>query len=213
MIAPSAWAQLQFIKNPFCPSCGTPFPFDVPNGTVCAQCLKEPPDFDGARAALVYDTTARPLVLALKYADRQSLVPLFNTWLTDAGQELITETTLIIPVPMHWRRMVRRKFNQAALLAKALAHAHQKTYAPLWLQRAKHKRPQEGLNREARFKNVKNNFVVPQQFWPQIKDQTVLLIDDVLTTGATANECAAALKKAGAKKVYVLAMARTLGRD
>jgi ComF family protein len=213
MIAPSAWAQLQFIQSPFCKNCGTPFPFDVPNGTVCAQCLKEPPVFDTARAALVYDATARPLILALKYADRQSLVPLFNTWLTDAGQTLLVDCTLIIPVPMHWRRLLRRKFNQAALLAKALAKAHQKTYAPLWLQRATHKRPQEGLNREARLKNVKNNFVVPQKFWPQIKDQTVLLIDDVLTTGATASECAKALKKAGAAKVYVLAVARTLVAD
>lgn len=213
MIAPSAWAQLQFIQAPFCKSCGTPFAFDVPVGTVCAQCLKEPPVFDTARAALVYDSTARPLILALKYADRQSLVPLFNTWLTEAGQQLLAESTLIMPVPMHWRRLLRRKFNQAALLAKVLAYTHQKTYAPLWLQRATHKRPQEGLNREARFKNVKNNFVVPQQFWPHIKGQTVLLIDDVLTTGATANECAIALKKAGASKVYVLAVARTLAQD
>ena len=97
--------------------------------------------------------------------------------------------------------------------SQSLAKTSGKTYAPLWLQRNRHKRPQEGLNREARFKNVRGNFVVPTKFWPQIKGQIVLLVDDVLTTGATAHECAKALKQAGAAQVYVLAVARTLAAD
>jgi ComF family protein len=210
-LCPDCWSSLHFIDQPVCVWCGLPFEVDAGPGTICGACLAHPPHFDKARAIVSYDEISKKPVLALKHADRLDLVPAFAKWLDRAGTPLLAETDLIVPVPLHRRRLWKRRYNQAAELARALARRSGVTYAPLVLERRKHT-PSQGTmtSAEARRKNVRGAFLVPKPARPAVKGKTVLVVDDVLTTGATVSACARALKRAGAKSVFVLALARVV---
>lgn len=206
MVAPDFWRQLTFIEAPFCDTCGLPFNFAAPAGSLCAGCIDMEPDFDRARAAVTYNDASRSLVLALKYGDKLHAVKTFTPWLMRAGAELIACSDVIVPVPLHPRRLWQRRFNQSALIAEALAKETKKTYLPDSLQRKKYTVPQKGLSRAERDRNVKSAFTVPRK--EDIKNKKILLIDDVMTSGATLNACARALKRGGAAGVSVLTIAR-----
>ena len=206
-LSPAFWPQLSFIEEPFCASCGTPFPFDAPSGTLCVRCLEFPPAFDRARAAVIYDDASRKLVLGFKYGDRLQAVHTFAPWMARAGKDLIAEADLIVPVPLHRRRLWQRRFNQSALLAQELAAGAGKTCLPAALLRLRHTVPQKGLNAKDRRQNVKNAFGVNPRHAGALRGKNILLIDDVFTSGATLGECASALKDAGAAKVFVLTIA------
>lgn len=197
---------LRQIAAPLCDCCGIPFAFDVGAGAQCPECLADPPSFDSVRAPLVYDTTSAPLIRSLKFHDRYTGIARATAMMVAALGE--RRADVIVPVPLHWRRLCMRRFNQAALLAHALARATSMPVAAQGLKRVRYTTPQMRLPRAERLKNVRNAFAVPEG--ALVEEKIILLVDDVVTTGATVAACAAALKKAGAAEVHVLALARTV---
>ena len=121
MVSPAFWSQLQFIEDPFCKTCGIPFNFEIVNDALCAACMDMEPRFDRSRSAVTYNEASRKLVLAFKYGDRLHSIHTFAPWMIRAGQALIDETDIVIPVPLHHRRLRERRFNQSALLAEEIA--------------------------------------------------------------------------------------------
>lgn len=211
-ICPRCWRDLRFIRPPLCDRLGIPLPYDAGDQPVSSMALKHPPLYDRARAALAFDGLVRNLVHAFKYADRHEAVPLFTRWMDDAGRALIAEADMIAPVPLHPWRLLRRRFNQSAVLAGRLARAHGKPMA-LDLKRVRHTKQQVGLAFGERRSNVAGAFQVRPKRRAALAGKRVLLVDDVITTGATVEACALALKEAGAEAVDVLAVARVTDPD
>lgn len=190
-------------------------PFDTGETMVSAAAIAAQPRYDRARAVAHYSGNMRKLVHDYKYRDQQDARTLFVTWLANAGHELLRDCQLIVPVPLHRWRLLTRRFNQSALLARQLALSSNGTharYSPDLLIRKRRTKPQVGLTQRQRRDNLAGAFSVPPKHASSIKDQRVLLIDDVITTGATANACARALKASGARQVDVLALAMVVDR-
>jgi ComF family protein len=205
----TCWSKLSFLDGPACACCGLPFPVALEGENLCAVCLARPPAFDQARAILAYDEHSRGAILALKHADRLELVPGFARWLARTGETLIAQSDVIVPVPLHRARLWQRRYNQSAELARKLARGWEREFDPFALVRSR-ATPSQGAmtSAKARRRNVLSAFKVPDP--GRVKGKTVLLLDDVLTTGATAEACARALKRASAAKVNVLALARVV---
>lgn len=207
---PEYWAQLTFIQSPLCTCCGNPFAASAAGDMSCGACLREPPDFTSARAALKYDDASAKMILRLKYADGTILAPLFANWLQQAGAKLIEDSDLIVPVPLHRWRLLKRRYNQAGLLAQRLSQLTKLPHEPFALQRIKATPPQGHKSKAARLDNVQGAFTALSG---KVQGKRILLIDDVLTSGATVNACARALYKGGAAKVHVLTIARVAHTD
>lgn len=212
-VAPEYWASLRFIRAPFCACCALPFPYDAGGGDasrlICGACLDHPPRFRQARAPLVYDDASRRVIMRYKHGDQIQALSVFVPWLQQAGAELIAGADVIVPVPLHRWRLLKRRYNQSALLARALGRAAGKRSCVDGLLRIRPTKPQGKMpNREDRARNVKGVFKVNPARLDMVAGKTVLLIDDVLTTGATLNACADALYAAGAAAVDVLTIAR-----
>ncbi|HEY4941278.1 MAG TPA: ComF family protein [Rhizomicrobium sp.] len=207
----TCWQSIQFLDGPMCDCCGLPFEFDPGGETLCAGCHARPPAYDKARAVMRYDEHSRGPILALKHGDRLDLTPGFTRWLDRGGRALLDEADVILPVPLHPTRLWARRYNQSAELARALARLTGKRCDFLCLTRAR-ATPSQGAMRsaKARRRNMLGAFRVPRHRADAVAGRIVLLIDDVMTTGATAEACARALKRAGATKVFVLALARSL---
>jgi ComF family protein len=210
-LCPECWRQISFIEGPACSACGLPFDLDPGGETVCAACHAKPPRFDHARSVMRYDDASKRLVLSLKWADRLDLSPAFSRWMERTGRPLLEEADLIVPVPLHRFRLWRRRYNQAAVIAKDLARTAGKPYEPTLLQRLR-ATPSQGKmpSAKARRRNMLGAFAVPKPRRAEVKGRTVLLVDDVLTTGATLDACARSLKRAGATRVLALTLARVV---
>ncbi len=209
-ICTDCWQDLRFITSPQCHTCGHPFEFSLGEGALCGGCIQEPPPYDMARSVLCYDDASRKLVTRFKFGDMLHPAEALASWMTRAGKECLQDADYIVPVPLHRLRLIKRRYNQAALLAKVIA---KKSTVPLLvdaMQRTRHTTPQSGLSRRQRKINVRGAFSVTALRLQQIQDKRIVLVDDVMTTGATLEACAKALKKAGAKEVRVLTLARTL---
>lgn len=201
-----AWSRIRFLDGPVCDGCGVPFEFDP--GARCAACLAKPRAFDAARAACLYDETSRDPILQLKHADRVDLAPMLARWLSRAARELIEEADAIAPVPLHPLRLLHRRYNQAAEIARPLSVMTGTPYLPDALVRRRDTATQAGKSGSGRKRNVAAAFEVPAGRWKQVEGLRILLVDDVLTTGATAEGCARALKAAGAARVDLAVVAR-----
>ena len=201
-----AWGRIRFLDGPVCDGCGVPFEFDP--GDRCAACLARPRAFDAARAACLYDETSRDPILKLKHADRLDLAPMLARWISRAARELIEEADAIAPVPLHRFRLLHRRYNQAAEIARPLAAMTGTPYLPDALVRRRDTATQAGKSGSGRKRNVAAAFEVPASRRKQVEGLRILLIDDVLTTGATAEGCARALKAAGAARVDLAVVAR-----
>jgi ComF family protein len=210
-LCPECWRTLHFLDGPVCAACGLPFEIDPGGEPLCAGCHAYPPSFDKARAVLRYDDASRKPILALKNMDRLDLAPAFGRWLERAGRELLAQSDLIAPVPLHRFRLWKRRYNQSAELARALSRLGGLPVDPFALRRVR-STPSQGLmpSASARRRNVRGAFTVPDKYRSAVDGKRVLLVDDVLTTGATANACAKTLKRAGAQQVCVLALARVV---
>jgi ComF family protein len=204
------WADLKFLSAPCCACCGFPFEFDMGEGSLCAACTATRPRFDRARAALAYDDASRDLVLRFKHADRIDGAATFAGWMARAGAELVASADLIAPVPLHRWRLVRRRYNQAAILANAIGALRGKPVVPDLLVRRRATPSQGHLGRSQRQRNVAGAFAVHPRRAQVAAGARILLIDDVLTTGATAEACAKALRNAGANAVDLLVLARVV---
>jgi ComF family protein len=188
--------------------CGLPFPHPMGEDAICADCARDKPSWDRARAVLRYDKHSRRLVLALKHADRTHLAGALGGWMRRAGAEVLDGADLVLPVPLHWTRLFARRYNQAGLLAQAIRAAGGPPVAPDWLVRRRRTPSQGRLGAAARARNVRGAFALrPGR---NIRGKRVVLIDDVLTTGATVEECARVLRRGGAEFVGVLTLARAL---
>ena len=205
------WQQIQFIDGPICECCGLPFDLDPGAAMRCAACHSRPPAFDKARAVMRYDEKSRGPILALKHADRLDLVPAFGRWLDRGGRDLLDECDVILPVPLHSRRLWSRRYNQSAELARALGRLARRPVNVTALIRIR-PTPSQGTmpSAKARRRNMRGAFKVSERHKSAMAARNILLVDDVLTTGATADACARALKRAGAAKVFVLALARVV---
>lgn len=206
-LCPDCWRQIDFIRPPLCDRLGLPMPFDAGDRMISAAAAANPPDYDRARAVARYDGAMRNLVLALKFHDQHQARRLFGRWLADAGRDLLLDAEVIVPVPLSRLRLIWRRFNQSALLAQEVSRLSGLPFRPLALVRTRRTRPQPGLSRKERETNVRGAFEVRANRAAEIAGRGVLLIDDVVTTGATVGACARALKRAGARRVDVLTLA------
>ena len=204
------WKGLTLLGPPCCACCGYPFPYAAEDGAVCAACSRLPPVFDAARAVFRYDDASRDLILRFKHADETHGAAFFGAWLARAGDALCARSDLIAPVPLHRWRLLARRYNQAALLAGALARTVDRPLAVDLLQRRRHTPSQGRLSPPARRRNVRAAFVLRGRWTERVQDRRVLLVDDVYTTGATVEECARVLRRAGAAGVDVVTLARVI---
>jgi ComF family protein len=200
------WRELTFITAPQCACCGTPFEHDRGAAALCGACIGAPPRFTTARAAVVYGGPARKIVLAMKHGDRAHLATMMAVAM--ARVAVLPPGALLVPVPLHRWRLWRRGFNQAAVMAQALARLHGLEIDMMALQRVRATPSSQGLGRTARAANVRGAFRVVDR--AAIRGRDIGLIDDVLTTGATADACARHLRRAGARSVHVLTYARVV---
>jgi ComF family protein len=203
----SCWQKLTYLEAPVCDVLGIPFAYDQGEGALSPAALADPPPWDKARAAVMFDGASKGLVHALKYRDSSEAGLFMARMMMRAGADLLAQCDVIIPVPLHWTRLWKRRFNQAAFLAQPLALGAAKPFVTDVLLRNKSTRQQVGLKADARRKNVYKAFSIPIEKAALISGKTILLVDDVRTTGATAAACAVALKKAGAARVFVLSFA------
>jgi len=216
-LCPACWAAVTFIAEPQCRRCGLPFPFEAaeaaagdPAALECGACLAEPPPFERARAVMRYDDASRPLLLGFKHGDRTEAAAPFAGWLARSGAELLESAELIAPVPLHWRRLLARRYNQAALLAHPLSGLAGIPAVPDLLLRRRATPSQGHLRRAERQRNVAGAFAVNPRRAHLLAGRRLLLVDDVMTTGATAAAAARTALEAGAAAVDVLVLARAL---
>lgn len=209
-LCPACWSRLAFITRPYCDRLGIPFVYDPGPGVLSMQAIADPPAYRRARAAVRYDEVARTLVHAFKYGDRLDLGPTLGRWMAQAGRELTVDGDALVPVPLHWRRLWARRFNQAALLAQVVGAASGLPVAAGALRRVKPTRQQVGLSASERATNVQGAFRVAPAARGEIVGRRLILIDDVLTSGATLDGCARALLRAGAADVDALVFARVV---
>ncbi len=211
-VSPAAWARLTFLTAPQCARCGTPFSCDWGREALCGACLARPPVFDTARAALAYDDDSRPLVLAFKHGGRVDGLPAFAGWMA-AAMAPGAAADIVLPTPLHPSRLRARRFNQATLLARALARRLGWPFDADALERIKPTVSQGGLSASGRRRNVAGAFTVPAAARSRVQGARVLVVDDVFTTGATAQAATRALKRAGAARVDVVSLARVVRLD
>ena len=202
------WSKLSFIAPPYCERLGTPFAYDPGSGVLSMQAIADPPAYRRARAAVRYDDVSRILIHGLKYSDRLDLAPMLGRWMARAGHALLEDADALVPVPLHWRRLWARRFNQSAALAKIVSQASGVPVVGDALKRVKPTLQQVGLTASERALNVQGAFAVADR--SRVAGRRLILIDDVLTSGANIDACARALNRAGAAAVDVLVFARVV---
>ena len=207
-LSAEAWSRIHFLDGPVCDGCGAPFEFDPGPGVRCPACTSRRRRFDAARAACLYDETSRDPILKLKHADRTDLAPLFARWLSRAAAELLAEADAIVPAPLHRLRLLGRRYNQSAEVARPLSRLTGVPYLPDALVRRRATETQAGKSAARRRRNLVGAFHVPDRRRAQVEGRRILIVDDVMTTGATLEGCARALKAAGAARVNVAVIAR-----
>ncbi|SER33084.1 comF family protein [Faunimonas pinastri] len=204
------WSEIRFIEKPYCPVYGTPFAYRLGSSVLSAEALADPPPFDRSRAATAFGDITQDLVHQLKYHDRPEVASFMARAMARAGAELLEGETLLIPIPLHRWRLWRRRFNQAAVLARKIAEMTSTGFDARTLVRIRATRQQVGLSGSQRRLNVQSAFLVPEAMKIRVQGRHVVLVDDVYTSGATVKAATRALLRAGAARVDVLTFARVL---
>lgn len=209
----SDWAEVSFLDAPCCNICGFPFEYDMGAGALCGACLTKPPRYNSARAAMIYDDASRPLILSFKHGGKTQNLAKFAAQLRRVGREFLPEADFIVPVPLHKSRRISRRYNQSALLGRALTKITTAEFDPDILRRSRATPTQGGQSAAGRRRNVQGAFRVEDKAKTRLKGANIVLIDDVMTTGATVEACASLLLRTGAKRVDVLCLARVIRTD
>lgn len=207
---PHYWGKLNFIQSPLCSTCGSPFPTETQTDMVCGNCLQDPPTYKRARSIWRYDDTSTGMVLKFKHADGTQLAPLFAGYLQQCGHDILQEADLLIPVPLHRWRLLKRRYNQAALLTRALSRKTSIPHLTHALRRIRSTAPQGHKTHDQRIQNIAHAFSIPEKIIPLIRNKKLVLVDDVFTSGATVNECVKTLLSHGATSVDVLTLAKVV---
>jgi ComF family protein len=210
MLCAACWEQVNFLSPPMCVVCGYPFELAPAEGPVCGACMKRAPRYDRARAVMAYDDGSRDFILRFKHADRTEGAPAYAAWMARAGADILDDAEVIVPVPLHRWRLVKRRYNQAALLAHALGKRTGLPVLPDLLARRRNTRSQGHLSTEARWRNVRSVFRLSRGGAARLAGRRVLLVDDVMTSGATVESCARVLREGGASGVDVITLARVI---
>ncbi|WP_454852097.1 ComF family protein [Rhizobium binxianense] len=209
-LCPRCWSGIRFIERPYCEVLGIPFSHDLGTGILSAEAIANPPPFDRLRSAATHDHAVRDLVHGLKYRDRTDLASMMAGWMLRASDGTVERADALIPVPLHRTRMLSRKFNQAAELARHLARLSGRPLLPATLIRIKRTSQQVGLGARAREDNVRGAFAIAVGRENDVFGKRIVLVDDVYTTGATVSAATRVLRKAGAADITVLTFARAL---
>lgn len=203
------WRDTPFISGLVCDKCGTPLPGDDTGESIlCDDCMVTARPWSKGRAAFLYTTNGRKLILAFKHGDRLDLAAPAGQWLAQAAAPLLCSNMLIAPVPLHWMRMLKRRYNQSALLAKSLAKTVDQSVCLDLLIRTKRTRSLDGLGREARFQMLADSIKVNHKRKHRLIGRSILLVDDVMTSGATLAACTETCLASGAKEVFTVTLAR-----
>lgn len=202
------WRDTPFVAGLVCDLCGVPLPGEATETAHCDDCMIIARPWSQGRSALMYAENGRRLVLALKHGDRMDLARPAATWMLKAARPIILPGALVVPIPLHWMRLIRRRFNQAALLSRSIAKSAGLEHCPDALIRHRSTGSQEGRTRDDRFANLVTAFRVPKRRKAIVQDRNILLVDDVMTSGATFAAATEALFSAGASSVNVLCLAR-----
>ena len=209
-ICQECWKKVTMLRKPACEICFYPFQNDEFEGTFCPSCIKKRPKYKKARSVFAYDNLIKNVIANFKYKDSTSNAKFFSDLMVKSCKDIIKDVDIIIPVPMHPKRLRKRKFNQASILAKGIAKKTTKKLIHEVLKRKVNTRPQVGLVAKERLKNVKGAFFINKRYLKEIRGKNILLVDDVMTTGATLENCAKVLLENKVKNVYVSTIARTV---
>ncbi|PLS22811.1 ComF family protein [Neptunicoccus cionae] len=208
MLCQTCWSETHFFAGSVCNGCGVPLQGQAEAGDLCESCHTHPVLWSQGRSVGLYEGPLRRMVLALKHGDRQDIARHMARWMGSAGGGMITAETVLVPVPLHWSRMIRRRYNQSVLLAQALARTTGGVVVPDGLQRKRATKSQKDMRRDERFENQRSAIRPHPRRSALLRDRKVVLVDDVMTTGATLSACTEACFAAGAKTVSVLVFAR-----
>lgn len=209
-LCPDCWRATWFISGAVCDKCGVPLVGDDDGHALCDDCLVIARPWDQGRSAFVYDGTGRKLVLSLKHGDRQDVVPVVAPMMARAAEPFLRDQALLVPVPLHWARLFKRRFNQAALLANAIARHKRLTSIPDALIRTRRTIPTEGMGRDDRFALMADAITAHPKHGAAMNGRPVVIVDDVMTSGATLAAATEAAYRAGATRVCVLTLARAV---
>jgi ComF family protein len=209
-LCPQCWRDITFLEPPLCAACGLPFELECGPEALCGACAARLPPFRRARSVFRYDDASKKLILRFKYADRLEGAPAFARWMARAAADLAADADMVVPVPLHRWRLLARRYNQAAVLAQALARVIGRPAEPDVLIRRRATRAMVRMNRGQRAKNVKGAFEIHPRRRDRIQGKTILLVDDILTTGSTVGACAKVLLAAGAAAVDVVTLGRVI---
>lgn len=204
------WTNVNFLDDPCCACCGFPFDYAVGEGALCASCLIKRPPYDSARAAMIYDDASRPLILSFKHGGKTENLSRFAAQLSRVGREVLPQADYIVAVPLHATRRIYRRYNQSVLLARAVAKITRVRFDPNILHRQRATPSQGGKSAAGRRRNVSGAFRVRKTSKARLKGKHIIVIDDVMTTGATVEACVSILLRSGAKRVDVLCLARVI---
>jgi len=204
------WEDIQYLDEPCCDTCGFPFEYAVGKGALCAGCLARPPRYISARAAFIYNDASRDIILSFKHGGRTENLSRFAAQLRRAGRGFLSDADLIVPVPLHRTRRIKRRYNQSVLLGRALSRITNASFEPNSLRRIRATASQGGQSAAGRKRNVQGAFAVEERAKERLEGANVVLIDDVMTTGATLDACASVLLRSGANRVDALCLARVI---
>nr|WP_245344412.1 ComF family protein [Asticcacaulis solisilvae] len=211
-LAAGPWSRIRFLADEGCDMCARPFDggLHYGKGALCSDCADKPFPFTRTRAACLYGEASKDLILGFKHGDRLDLAPMLSRWLERAGNDMLRDTDIVMPVPLHASRLRERRYNQAAELARPIARRAGLIYAADALSRVRATKSQGHASARMRWDNVRGAFAVTASGRRQVAGRRVVLIDDVFTTGATLRACADALKASGARQVDTLVIARAV---
>lgn len=207
-VCSECWGNITFINKPCCAICSAAFEFETEENSICGACIQNRPNYDRAISLMKYDDYSKKIIHKFKYQDQLHILEYLTTLMNNMGKEIIKQADIIAPVPMHKYKLLKRGYNQAALLAMRIAENSNLIYLPQLLIKNKSTIAQADLNKKQRMSNIKGSFVLNSKFSTEIKGKNILIIDDVVTTSATINECAKILKKAQPAKILVLSLAK-----